>query len=754
MTWLHRVLRLAIPECSVDYLPPPPAPFRPLLVSIRLAACSGSQRLPSSEHTHAWLVSAGLCRVKVGSAAAASAANAEGGDATATVFVELEDAESWERALALNGRCIPPSSGVVQGAVDDVIMEGDSNSNSSATGPPLVVAVKPCQLDISSTGAAIALESLGHFSSVPSQALMLHWLRLLAVLPRPARKRVVQFLAPSSVQVPGDFPSIEEALAAGASSITLASGSVHHLPQGLSVHGRVELIGELGVELVLGAPITVSSMHGAIFQNLTMRSAFGTSDDVDDADTSGRNLGSTTRSLSTLIRVNSSYITAVGKGYAKYSEMTPKGPRRVFAACSWGQPPVVLNNCRLFGARHGVEARGGSGLYSPQREASLDLAAWLARCRALSFNKKDRLGLDAFRFEIEHVSERKVILPSWSTLTGTHVRLVDCEIAGATADAVSAWRGALVDMQGTWVHHCGQGVTVSQCPEDLRAQNLASFPTQSVRVCVARCCFEDLAKHAWSCAVSVGRPITDGRSKHRMPDVSEAAVSSKCCALEAVVRHNVVRRCSIGISASNARLLVDSNHFVDVALGGLQLCDVGAELNRNDIDLCGGTGIALSSGSSTHSGLVGQLLDNRIRRCALAVRVTSAAGAISRVKMQQDVIESSNDEGLTVIGKGSRLEVSRCDIRGCNRFALRVGRGAHAMLEGCSIVGNGRGIAVAAWAAADVRRCHFEGNVGWAVRLEGAAEDVFSPAQRPPGSQCVIAENVFGGVSRGSILCG
>jgi len=122
-----------------------------------------------------------------------------------------------------------------------------------------------------------------------------------------------------------------------------------------------------------------------------------------------------------------------------------------------------------------------------------------------------------------------------------------------------------------------------------------------------------------------------------------------------------------------------------------------------------------------------------------------------------------NADAICIQGSGCNVAIRRCKVQASLRCGIHIDRQAHVVLDESKVVGNGRGVAVAD-GSVDVRRCHFEDNIGWAVRLEGPAgqycEQATGIAQEPELSAArqyrtprpsVITHNTFGSATRGNV---
>lgn len=612
-----------------------------------------------------------------------------------SALVELGDLASWQRALALNGM-------IVGGTVVAVWPAEDSYHMQTRMPRQLTVIRGPAR------HAATSAISEMH-------------LRAICRLPSTVRCLILTYLRPL-IRVPED-----SCLGTALSSVAVREGATilmapgrYELPDGLLLSRRchMKIIGRGAVELVLGQPITVRSIAGARLQNLTLRAP---------------------TSVKSLVQVLSTYAHACATG-------SPPGERKrvTFARCSQGQPALVLENCRLVGGHHGLDARGSFGL-RPQRQANgWDIGCWLEGCRRTSEEAAQAALVPS---EVLHDLQ-------WVHQFGTRVILRDCEISFSKLEAVHVSHGAHLAMERSWVHHCGTGVSVVQCMLEsiARIPFVQRTPT-GIRLTENR--FEDIGDDlAWSSAISLGSMVSSsGRSSH----TTETFITDYRTMLEwpdrgplwPVEVHlvgNEMRRCNIGIIAHAVKLMCTSNKLWDLKLAGWQLLDSLVDLADNILEGCGGVGLGISASAGVAA--TSCLQRNRIVGSERAVRVT-AHEAPCKLTIADHVLEGNGD-GFTITGFGAHVEVKRCTVQGNRRHGIFVGRAAHALLLENNVVGNGRGVAIAD-GSADVRRCRFEGNTGWAIRL---SEPPFNPAGPPePRSSdmaaSVVSENKFAGRGMG-----
>merc|ERR1712048_38751 len=99
--------------------------------------------------------------------------------------------------------------------------------------------------------------------------------------------------------------------------------------------------------------------------------------------------------------------------------------------------------------------------------------------------------------------------------------------------------------------------------------------------------------------------------------------------------------------------------------------------------------------------------------------MTAANGSICKLEAEEELMEGNGD-GAIILSPKCIAQFLSCTITGSVRCGARICRGARGFFERCRMSFNGRGIAVAATSAAEVRNCNFSDNVGWAVRLEDA----------------------------------
>uniref|UniRef100_A0A7S4PX37 Right handed beta helix domain-containing protein n=1 Tax=Alexandrium monilatum TaxID=311494 RepID=A0A7S4PX37_9DINO len=529
----------------------------------------------------------------------------------------------------------------------------------------------------------------------------------MAGLPLASRQRVHAYAGPAPVAVPADAPTLEAALLLeGVEAIAFSPGR-HHLPRGAALRTRLRLAGSGRAELVLGAPIVVRSHEGLVLEGLTFREAAEGSRSPGDG-------------VSALVRVDLSHVDAEG----------PDGQE------SEAKTAVLLRNCRLYGGHHALEARGSWGL-RPRAGCKLHLR------RRKAFPVGDFL--DSAR--------------AWSARRSSRVCLVDCELVGSREEAVSAQRGACVEVPGTFVHHCGHGITISRCLD--ASAMISGMGPMRLRVEGSR--FEDLTKHPWSAAVAVGHVGAGADAGTGLDEVEIVGCS--------------VERCCVGVAACRARLWMRGSRLADMELGGVQLADSYACLQDNTVEGCGGAGLALASGPGPGCGLVAELRGNVVRGCDVGLRISASGASPCQLSACGDTFEGNGDAvctGGSVSRRGESCptqglpsgaprsasctaRLTGCRLLGSRRAGLRVGRSSRAVLRGCSVAGNGRGVTVAAWAAADVQGCRFEDNVGWALRLEDDAASAAAASTeaggRPPGPSAAsrVCDNVFSALQTGNV---
>mmetsp|Transcript_72031 Transcript_72031/g.166846 ORF Transcript_72031/g.166846 Transcript_72031/m.166846 type:complete len:602 (+) Transcript_72031:109-1914(+) len=530
-----------------------------------------------------------------------------------------------------------------------------------------------------------------------------------------------------SLVVPTDAPSLEVALSVWPHrKITLSPGS-YALPKGLVLHGPFDIAGEGKVELVLGGPLVLTSDAGGKLRNLEIHSGNG-------------------NDLQALVCVRSSFVIAQCAN------------REWPAKCSWGQSPVLLQNCKLYGGRHGLDARGFEGLHprGGHRRKSVwqtaeprwmfNFSAWLELCTA---HAEPSWG-GSLRFEVSDGQDTPVPPGAhsqpWIARRGTRVCLLECEITATLAEAVHSWRGAHLEMRHCTVSGCGQGVTVSQCDPDMQRHSVGG-----ARLILEDNIFEGIENKGWSSAASLGCLVstTNGQLTHYRSlagtHTPSAVVSRSVRPIVAVLTRNIIRRCSVGIVASGVQLEAQHNMLADISFSGWQLHDISAHLTDNCTERCGGPGVGISAAAGSR----GRFERNTYRHCVVGLRMSSAGGAPCHVDMREDVFESNGD-GAVIRSSGCFATWFSCAWRHSTRCGLRVGRAAQARLEHCSVSGNGRGVVVAAASSAQVRSCSFEDNLGWALRFEADRANGEQTSCRSDGPS-EVSNNIFGSVTRGNV---
>jgi hypothetical protein len=333
---------------------------------------------------------------------------------------------------------------------------------------------------------------------------------------------------------------------------------------------------------------------------------------------------------------------------------------------------------------------------------------------------------------------------------------------------VHVWRGGELEMSGCWVHHCGQGLTLTRCYE--HDQVCKSIQNASeLRIIDNR--FEDICKHNWSCALSLGVNMTmqsaqdvdmgqDSsaivtsshflRYKDLVDEADEGA--SPTSRVSVTFSSNTVCRCALGLVVSDAIVQVHQNTFSNMHIGALQLCDVVADLRGNRVIDCVGAAFALSAMLRKPDSQSAQavLEGNVYRRCNVAIRMTAAHTATCVVRARSDILEDNGD-GIIVLSPKCHAAFEACQITGSRRCGARVGRGARARFAHCTLLKNGRGIAVSSLSSVDVQHCRFADNVGWAVRLEDVNSPTVQESAARASSGSIVSGNVFGRVRCGNV---
>jgi len=711
---LQHVMQMAMCGIAIDYLPQPQA-HNDLCVHLR--PC-GAGELPSWECVRQWLVQAGRCSVALD-----SAGNEEEHVGPCMTFV-LEDAESWERALALNGEAL-------NGVVVSVMPHADGRQHDWAP------QTCRCQLPV---GCRLGPR--------PRHVTLLR-LRAIRGLPVASRRMILAFAGSAPLAVPLDVASIEEALETGADMLVICTG-VYHLRCGITLRRRVHIAGETGAELVLGAPVVVRSRHGLVLRDLTIRAHVSTGPAVE----CGGQAHGAFEMPSSLIRVDASFITAVVPSSRRHGG--------ILVRCSLGRPAVVIRRCRLVGGRHGVEARGSWGLrpragrFTQRREQRLDFQEWMARtCEFAGVVKGDLRDVPAWPADIplfrtsparsspedvssntkgithhwQHLPADSLSVdvssdlhawsccPFWTAQAGTRLCIVDSVISCTVEEAVSAVRGASVELVRSTLRSCGQGVTMRTWAADAAAcfskESSEATMAGQMRLLAVDCHFEDLLKHAWSSAVAAGR---DGSSS----------------AAEVYLLRNKIQRCSVGVVVDCVRMHAEQNVLLELKLGGLQSTSSTLSLLENKIEDCGGVGVALSSRPDGHSSA--ELRGNCLESCNVGMQVRASGTSHCHLSAVSDTY-TANGEAICAMACASvnkhehaltgkptgrcMLALSSCRVLGSKRSAIRIGRGVRARIWHCDLLGNGRGVLAGAWTSVNIQHCRFGDNIGWGVRLEG-----------------------------------
>ncbi|CAE7267619.1 unnamed protein product [Symbiodinium natans] len=672
-----RALRLGVPGCAVDYLPDAEEQASSYTVTVAPAVLDLRHSAPaqqSADALGAWLAGAGCAVLRCHGHC-----------------VELGDAESRLRALALNGA----------GWQGHVMKVRDAQ-------PP------------------------GPMAPAPLRRLQLHWLRALRGL-CPAPKRLIcAFLGEAPVMVPHDATSIQEALAMSPAEVIITSGT-YRLAEGLRLRSRVRLRGQGGATLELCAPIEVQSEFGAELANLEMVGCCSSGCAAD----SGDRCPNCPRSL---VRILGSHLVALGRGLV--------GSLGAFGCCSWGKAEVVLDRCTLRGGHHALDIRGGCGVRSragkqvaglqeseecPPVPLGFDLGAWLARCRAHGAHGVPKVEPQGFRPWSPEI---------WQVLVQTHVRMIDCDVSDAGMEAINLWRGARLHLQHCRLQNCGQGISASLYESRARLADFEPFQ-EPYDLVIEGCQFADFGRHDWSSAVSLGRFATTGFYR-------ESALTKKCVAggdlrLRACFVGNTVRNCHAGLLASECALEAKGNRFESIQFGAFQLFNGSAVLEENELVNCA-VAVSIRAGprDRTPGASTCQLRANTLRSCDVGLKACSVQGSLLQCDSQAERF-LDNGDGLLVQGSGAQLRLSRCHIARCQRGGASVAKEGRLELDSCDLLDNGRGVVVAGGSSANVQRCCFQGNTGWAIRLEptpsvGAGDPEVTS----------ITENVFGTHLRGN----
>merc|ERR1712048_561248 len=140
----------------------------------------------------------------------------------------------------------------------------------------------------------------------------------------------------------------------------------------------------------------------------------------------------------------------------------------------------------------------------------------------------------------------------------------------------------------------------------------------------------------------------------------------------------------------------------------------------------------------------GLLQGNTYRNCAIGIRLTSKNGTAApcRVHAKEELLHETGD-GIIIASPGCFARLVGCTMRHSLRCGVRIGHGARAELQNCNISWNGRGVAAAGKSSANILNCQFDGNIGWAVRLE---DQSLAP------KQLEYCDNLCGSVVSGNIF--
>lgn len=131
---------------------------------------------------------------------------------------------------------------------------------------------------------------------------------------------------------------------------------------------------------------------------------------------------------------------------------------------------------------------------------------------------------------------------------------------------------------------------------------------------------------------------------------------------------------------------------------------------------------------------------NLLQDCEIGLKL-AAAGVPLGLELVQDSLTKLGN-GVIVQGNLCQMTMTNCLISQCKRIGLHALRGANVKLRQCQIANNGRGVVVTG-SNAQIHSCSFEGNTGWAVRFEGAADE-------DPGTSSDVFCNKFCAPSKGN----
>jgi len=231
-----------------------------------------------------------------------------------------------------------------------------------------------------------------------------------------------------------------------------------------------------------------------------------------------------------------------------------------------------------------------------------------------------------------------------------------------------------------------------------------------------------------------------------------------------------------------ARLHAEQNVLLDLQLGGFQLTSSTVSLLANKVEKCGGTGVAISAGLKGNS--TAELNCNSFTLCSVGLRTRNSGASHCHLSAVSDTY-TANGDAICAIAHASvnkrdpalghvapshtltkptsrcLLALSSCRMVASKRSGIRLGRGVHARIWHCDIMGNGRGVVAAAWASVDIQRCRFGDNVGWGVRLEGShnyhdhaeldAQEESPDTHDKDHEPSVLSYNVFVSSQRGAV---
>ncbi|NLO90899.1 MAG: hypothetical protein GX410_02740 [Elusimicrobia bacterium] len=273
-----------------------------------------------------------------------------------------------------------------------------------------------------------------------------------------------------------------------------------------------------------------------------------------------------------------------------------------------------------------------------------------------------------------------------------------CSCSGARR-AFCALDGAVLDISGAELHHCGTGIFASGFAR-VRASNIktdltVASPAELFGRSRLRLSCSTLADPA--CAVRAEDSALSGISRARISRASETAITS--CGAGMAVRNTVLEDCNAGIRAIASKTAVRGSHLrgcrkaafeisggrallsgtrVEGSLSGAVVLGGGAEISVRDCELLNGGGAAFYASDGCRAELRGGRLDGNAEGIVLSGSYADINGTVFNASSgrhlaldaSQAVFRgarlSKSRQGIVCAAK-SRLAVEKCGIDECGR---------------------------------------------------------------------------------------